>query len=132
MKLAPAQPLTADLRAQADDGSFELDAAYAEYVRGFDDIPVLSDAVHAPPKPRPAPDFRRGERPDVRKEPRPDSYTLREALGAELASLYAEYCGAAPVAPPKRAKTSKRAAAARRKPRATSAGKRGKTARTVQ
>jgi hypothetical protein len=129
MKAALVRPPSADLRVQADDGAFELDVVYAEYVRGFDDIPVLSDAVHAPPMPRPPPDFRRGERKDVRKEPRPDSYALREALAAELASRYAEYCGEAPVVPPKRAKPSKRGARNRRKPRAARAGNRGKSAR---
>jgi hypothetical protein len=130
MKSALAQPLPADLRVQADDGSFEQDAAYAEYARGFDDIPVLSDAVHSPPRPPLPPDFRRGERPNVRKETRPDSYTLRETIDAELVSLYAEYCAAAPAASTKRGKASKRGAT-RRKPRASRASNR-KSTRSVQ
>ena len=52
---------------------------YEEYVRGFDEVPVLEDAVALPPR-RPAPpSFVRGERRSVRQEERPDGYSLREA-----------------------------------------------------
>jgi hypothetical protein len=71
-------------------------AAYEEYLRGFDEIPVLQDAVRIPP-PRPQPpDFRRGERRDVRHETRPDAYSLRETNVAEIALLYDEYSQPAP------------------------------------
>jgi hypothetical protein len=84
-------------------------SVYEEYVRGFDDVPVLQDAVHTPPRPRPPPDFRRGERRDARKEKRPDAYAVREDNAAELARLYGEYCGDVPAAPAKRTKTTKTA-----------------------
>jgi hypothetical protein len=70
----------------------ELDhAVYDEYVRGFDDVPTLLDVVGSPPRRAVQPDFRRGERPDRRKEPRLDALTEREARGAELEKLYQEY-----------------------------------------
>ena len=65
-------------------------ALYDEYVRGFDEVPVLRDAVALPPR-RVTPDFRKGERPDNRSEARPDPYSAREAKSAETAALYAEY-----------------------------------------
>jgi hypothetical protein len=85
--------------------------AYSEYLRGFDDIPVLQDAVRIPP-PRPRqPDFRLGERRDVRQEQRADAYSLREATVAEIEFLYHEYTQPVPVAPrPKRKKRQKRKA----------------------
>jgi len=82
--------------------------AYAEYLRGFDDIPVLQDAVRVPPPRRRQPDFRRGERRDVRKEPRADAYTLRESKLAELDGLYDEYCRPVAAPPPKPKKGRKR------------------------
>ena len=103
-------------------------AAYEEYVRGFDDIPILQDAVHAPPRPRPQPDFRRGERRDARKAPRPDAYTVREEVLAELERLYAEYCGV-PGATASAAKPAKRKTAAR-KPRAKRRSSRAKASGT--
>jgi len=64
---------------------------YEEYVRGFDEVPVLEDAVAIPPR-RPAPQsFVRGERRSVRKAERPDGYALREATQAETEMLYGEY-----------------------------------------
>jgi hypothetical protein len=63
---------------------------YAEYVRGFDDVPVLRDAVLMPP-PKARPDFRAGARRDERKEARPDPYAVREASTAETEHLYDEY-----------------------------------------
>lgn len=66
-------------------------AAYEEYLRGFDDIPVLQDAVRIPPRRPQDPDFRRGERRDVRHESRPDGYAAREASQLELELLYQEY-----------------------------------------
>ncbi len=71
--------------------------SYEEYVRGFDEIPVLDDAVVIPPR-RPAqPSFVRGERRSVRKEERPDGYLLRDANLAQLETLYAEYLNPKPV-----------------------------------
>jgi hypothetical protein len=71
-------------------------AAYEEYLRGFDEIPVLVDAVRIPPRRQLPPDFRRGERRDVRHETRPDGYSLREANRAEIELLYLEYSRPAP------------------------------------
>lgn len=66
-------------------------ALYEEYVRGFDDVPVLEDVVSAPPR-RPAqPNFVRGERRNARKQERPDGYTVRKANLAEIETLYDEY-----------------------------------------
>jgi hypothetical protein len=107
--------------AEPDDFS-----VYEEYVRGFDDLPILQDTVHAPPRPRPPPDFRRGERRDARKESRPDAYTVREDNAAELARRYGEYCGEPPVlTPTKTTKTAKRKSGTRkgRRTRATSGTK---------
>jgi hypothetical protein len=101
---AAVLPRSAHDAAEPDDFS-----VYEEYVRGFDDVPVLQDAVHAPPRPRPAPDFRRGERRDARKEARPDAYIAREQNAAELARHYGEYCGELPaLTPTKRPKAAKR------------------------
>jgi hypothetical protein len=103
----PAAVVPQPPHAAAEPDDFSV---YEEYVRGFDDVPVLQDAVHAPPRRRPPPDFRRGERRDARKEARPDAYTTREQNAAELALLYGEYCGDVPgaPAPAKRSKTTKR------------------------
>jgi hypothetical protein len=92
-------------------------AVYEEYLRGFDDIPVLQDAVRIPPRRHPPPDFRRGERRDVRQEPRPDAYSVREAIQAELELLYLEYSRPAPARAvrPKRKKAQKRKTKAKTK-----------------
>ena len=64
---------------------------YEEYVRGFDEVPVLEDAMAIPPR-RPAqPSFVRGERRSERKAERPDGYSLRDATLAEIEMLYGEY-----------------------------------------
>ena len=82
---------------------------YEEYVRGFDEVPVLEDAVVIPPR-RPAqPSFVRGERRSVRKQERPDGHTLREAALAEIERLYAEYSSPNPP-PAKRKRKQQRAA----------------------
>jgi hypothetical protein len=87
-------------------------AAYEEYLRGFDEIPVLQDAVQIPPRRPQPPDFRRGERRDVRHESRLDMYSLRENNVAELALLYDEYSRPAPAKksakPSAKRKTKKR------------------------
>jgi hypothetical protein len=90
-------------RAVPPDDEPGNNAAYEEYLRGFDDIPVLQDAVRIPPPTRRQPDFIRGERRDARQEPRADAYSLREAKLAEVAFLYYEYTRPAPaVSRPKR------------------------------
>jgi hypothetical protein len=110
----PRKPVTEGFVVRADDEPGN-DAAYTEYVRGFDDVPVLLDAVRIPPRRAFVPDFRRGERRDARKESRPDGYTVRESKSAEIELLYHEYAradlpaaaGAAP-AITKRPKASKK------------------------
>jgi hypothetical protein len=70
----------------------ELDhALYDEYVRGFNDVPTLHDAVALPPRRAAQPDFRRGERPDQRRERRRDAREQRDANLAELEQSYREY-----------------------------------------
>lgn len=102
---ALTQAPTPRSRAVAADDAPGNNAAYEEYLRGFDDIPVLQDAVRIPPPRRQPPDFRRGERRDARQEQRLDAYTLREATLAEIELLYREYAQPEPVpAPPKRKK----------------------------
>ena len=66
-------------------------ASYEEYVRGFDEIPVLDDAVRIPPRRVPPPSFVFGERRSLRKEERIDGYAAREDNLAEIESLYGEY-----------------------------------------
>ena len=100
-------------------------AVYQEYVRGFDDIPVLQDAVHIPPRPPVQPDFRRGERRDARKEPRPDAYSIREKHRAELEELYGEY-----VEPPAAARATKKRKTAKRKTQKRKTKKRKAAKRT--
>lgn len=90
----------------------ELDhALYDEYVRGFDDVPTLHDAVALPPRRVPQPDFRLGERADRRKEQRTDAQALRAVKAAEIEQSYREYeqPEPAPAAPkkPKRPKSRK-------------------------
>ena len=86
-------------------------AAYDEYLGGFDEIPVLQDAVRSPPARVTQPDFRRGERRDARSELRPDAYSIREANSAEIELLFGEYSQPAPAPAtvrPKRKKAQKR------------------------
>ncbi|MEO8465353.1 MAG: hypothetical protein ABI640_08420 [Gammaproteobacteria bacterium] len=107
---APAEVLTLRDRTVVPDDEPANNPAYEEYLRGFDDVPVLQDAVRIPPPRSPQPDFRRGERRNARQEQRPDAYSLRETTSAELAFLYHEYTEPAPIAPhPKRKKRQKRA-----------------------
>ena len=70
---------------------------YEEYVRGFDEVPVLDDAVAIPPRRVAPPSFVRGERRTVRKEERPDGYALRAAAQAAIERLYGEYLAPKPV-----------------------------------
>jgi len=102
---ALAQGPTPQGLAVATDDALGNHAAYEEYVRGFDDVPVLQDVVRIPPPRRQQPDFRRGERRDAREEQRADGYSLREAMLAEIELLYQEYAQPAPLAArPKRKK----------------------------
>lgn len=88
---APASKATAASAAPLDDEQRVNQSLYDEYVRGFDVVPVLDDAVRIPPRqPRP-PSFVRGERRSLRSEERPDGYSLREASLAHLERLYREY-----------------------------------------
>jgi len=88
---------TAVLPADDRDSNREADTQellYEEYLRGFDDLPVLRDAV-SPPPPRVArPDFRRGERRDQRKVAREDTQSLRQLRERDLEATYREYLGA--------------------------------------
>ena len=84
-------------------------AHYDEYVRGFDEIPVLDDAVRIPPRRSLPPNFVRGERRNLRKEERDDVYSQREANRAELETLYCEYLE------PKAAKPKRKQPRARKK-----------------
>ena len=78
--------------SSAEPAEPELDhALYDEYVRGFDDVPTLLDAVALPPRRVLEPDFRRGERPDQRKEQRLDPQAARSARTADLEQSYREY-----------------------------------------
>jgi hypothetical protein len=83
---------------------------YEEYVRGFDDIPVLEDAVRIPARPPTPPSFVHGERRSLRKHERSDGYFLRETRASELALQYQEYIAPAAAAPlrKKRRKRKKR------------------------
>jgi hypothetical protein len=99
-------------RTVASDDEPGNNAAYDEY-----EIPVLQDAVQIPPPRRRQPDFRRGERRDVRQEQRPDASLLREATLAELEFLYHEYSQPVSVVPrPKHKKPQKRKSASKTKP----------------
>jgi hypothetical protein len=105
---------------------------YEEYVLGLDDLPVLRDAVALPPPP--PPDFRHGERPDLRKERRDDAHAARERRATEREQAYIEYLavestGSQPPLAPKlrRAKPTARAAKAKHaKPRTRKPAKRRK------
>jgi hypothetical protein len=72
------------------DAESEAHVRYEEYVRVLDDVPVLNDVVDAPPR-IVIRDFRRGERPDLRKHTREDPYTLREQHACDLEQRYREY-----------------------------------------
>jgi hypothetical protein len=101
----------------ATNGELGNQAAYDEYLRGFDQIPVLQDAVSVPVRPPPPPDFRRGQRPDVRKEARPDSYTARQANLAALERLYDEYSRATSAVRAKRKKARTRKTKSKPRPK---------------
>lgn len=97
-------------------------ALYVEYVRGFDEIPVLDDAVRIPPRRAQPPSFVFGERRSLRKEERCDGYSLREDNLAELESLYGEYL-APPATKPKRkpARAKKKSTPSKRRRKSSAA-----------
>jgi hypothetical protein len=90
---APVEPAPAraDRTSAAVPGHDDPFALYDEYVRGFDDIPTLTDPIAIPPPRVLPPEFRLGERKDVRKHEREDAATLREKSAREQAKLYEEY-----------------------------------------
>ncbi|HJR69365.1 MAG TPA: hypothetical protein VKA43_04950 [Gammaproteobacteria bacterium] len=92
----------------ADDERGINHSLYDEYVRGFDEVPVLNDAVSVPPRPPRPPSFVRGERRSLRGEERPDSYSLREASLAEIELLYREYAAPKPVGRKPRKRAAKK------------------------
>ena len=81
---------------------------YVEYVRGFDELPVLHDVVRSPPRRTRPPSFVRGERRSLRHEERADGYSLKETAVSDLERCYEEYA-APPRARPKRKKARKSA-----------------------
>jgi hypothetical protein len=89
-------------------------AHYDEYVRGFDEIPVLDDAVRIPPRRSPPPSFVRGERRSLRKEERDDGYALREANRAEIEALYGEYLAPQAAKPKRKQPRAKKKSASKR------------------
>ena len=95
---------------------------YQEYVRGFDEVPVLEDAVSIPPRRTPPPNFVHGERPSLGKEDRADGYVFREATRAEIEALYGEYV-APKSAKPKRKppRRKKKASGSKRRPKSSAA-----------
>ncbi len=115
--------------AIAVDGAPEREL-YDEYVCELDKVPVLTDLVAVTQRIL-QPDFRDGQRPDVRRAPRPDPLAVREAGAREAAVLYVEYSGVGngTAAATDRTKRGKRGVSARAKGAAakrSGKGKRGK------
>ena len=106
-KVASVHTIALATRTVATDEEPADNALYEEYLRGLDDVPVLRDAVAFPPRRASQPNCRHSERRDLRKEARPDGYSLREANLAALDLLYQEYV-APPPARPKRKKRPKK------------------------
>ena len=106
-------------RSSSVDGDEPADRVmYEEYVRGFDEIPILDDAVRIPPRRSPPPNFVRGERASLRKAERTDGFSLRQASLDEIATLYDEYLApqaARPQSKPLRAKQKTSGSKRRRK-----------------
>jgi hypothetical protein len=73
-----------------DDAASDAQGRYREYVRSLDDVPVLVDVAHEPPRAA-VRDFRSGQRADARKAPREDAAALREQHAGDVAVQYAEY-----------------------------------------
>jgi hypothetical protein len=114
-KLASARSVERMLTMSIDSDGPADSTLYQEYVRGFDEIPVLVDAVIIPPRPPSPPNFVRGERRNLRRQDRLDGYEQREARLAELESLYREYADPQPVG--RRRKTASAKKPSRRKSR---------------
>jgi hypothetical protein len=107
-KVASARSVERMLAMSLDSDEPADCALYQEYVRGFDAIPVLDDAVIIRPRPPTPPNFVRGERRNLRRQDRPDGYEQRESNLAELEELYREYLA------PKPLKRGRKAAGTRR------------------
>jgi hypothetical protein len=84
-----AEP-TAERAGPTGDGG---PASYLEYVDELGKVPTLplDDEVVVSPRPTLAPDFRQGQRPNVRKAGRDDPYRVREEQASDVEGLYAEY-----------------------------------------
>lgn len=95
-KVATARSVERMLAISLDSDEPADCALYQEYVRGFDEIPVLDDAVIIRPRPPAPPSFVRGERRNLRRQDRPDGYEQREANRTELENLYREYLDPTP------------------------------------
>jgi hypothetical protein len=105
----PASQAKPTSTPHSDDERRVNHSLYDEYVRGFDEVPVLDDAVIVPPRRALPPNFVRGERRNLRSEQRADGYSIREANLAELELLYREYVAPTPLAPkPKKRAAKKR------------------------
>ena len=103
------------------DAASERDASYAEYLRDLDDVPVLRDVTHEPPR-IPVRDFRLGQRPDVRRRARDDAYLLREYHAFDLEQRYVEYVEALTKPAPAARRGGTRKAARKKKGRAKGSG----------
>jgi len=98
MKKAAFETCVAQVKKAAGGDEEPADhSLYEEYVSGFDDVPILNDAVRIAPRRAGQPSFTRGERRDLRKEARQDGYLLRTTRLEALERLYEEY--EAPPAP---------------------------------
>ena len=77
---------------------------YLEYVAELAKVPTLDlhDEVVLSPRPALPADFRRGQRPNARKEARDDPYRVREGWASDLEELYTEYAGGAVASSKKR------------------------------
>jgi hypothetical protein len=97
-------------RLQAlDHAAAHAQGRYQEYVRGLDDVRALVGAAHEPSRVA-SKDFRLGQRPDIRKQPREDAAVLREQHANDILLQYAEYAeiaAAATRSAPPRERTAK-------------------------
>ena len=73
--------LRPDRTEALDDAAAEAHGRYQEYVRSLDDVPVLVDVAHEPPR----------ARDDARNTQRSDAVMLREQHADNVASHYVEY-----------------------------------------
>ena len=96
-------------------------ASYEEYVRSFDEIPVLEDVVRIPPRRMTPPNFVRGERRNLRQVERPDGYTLRESRLTELEEAYQEYVDPKPVRRKRKTAAHKKKGSGRKRVRKSAA-----------